>query len=117
MSRNNIKILTDVQLAKLNSKYLFILDGDDIVVSNRNYSRDTRHPKNKSFAINSKIRKVTFSIDAINYWIECVTNDIVDYSLFDIQQAVNKLYVLYQPINFKSVMKILKTESTKIKEK
>ena len=91
--RNNIKLLTDRQLTELNEKYNFSIDGDNVVVDIKNYNRHTKHPITDSFFINSKIRKITLSPEAISIWIE-LTQDRLRYTLFDVQNAINKLYLL-----------------------
>lgn len=113
MARNNVKLLTAVQLEKLNQKYIFDADDDNIIVKIANYDRVTKHPKNEVFHINSKIRKVCFSMEAINIWL-AIRNEYA-YSLFDVQQAANILYVTYCPINTDSVLKLLKNPTQKIK--
>ena len=106
MSRNNVKLLTATQLDKLNDKYEFFVEDNDIVVKMRHYNRSTKHPLDKSFFINSKIRKISFSLDAINLWLKL--KDETKYTLLDIQQAVNSAYVLYIEINEKNILDLLK---------
>ena len=54
MARNNIKILSPAQLEKLNAKYYFEVDENDIIVGLNGYQRVTRHPRDKCFHINSR---------------------------------------------------------------
>lgn len=113
MTRNNIKLLTPAQLDKLNEKYVFEVDGNDIIVKLRHYNRVTKHPKDKAFHINSKIRKVCFSLDAIELWLS-IRDSHKNYTLFDVQQAVNTAYITYRPINVTNVLSILKNPTFKI---
>lgn len=113
MSRNNIKLLTATQLDKLNEKYDFDVDDDNIIVRLRHYNRMTAHPKDKAFHINSKIRKVCFSLDAIELWL-LIRESHKNYSLFDVQQAVNTAYITYRPIDVTNVLNILKNPNFKI---
>lgn len=113
MTRNNIKLLTPAQLDKLNEKYIFDVDDENIIVRLRNYNRITKHPKNKTFHINSKIRKVCFSLDAINIWLS-IRESYKNYSLFDVQQAVNTAYITYRPIDIQNVLTLLKNPTFKI---
>lgn len=118
MSRNNIKLLSTGQLEKLNYKYQFTLDEDSIVVSLKDYHRQTRHPKNQPFHINSKVyvkRKICFNIQAIEFWIK-TQEEGMKFSLFDVQQAVNVLTVTYQKVDYESVLHLLKQKSIKIQQ-
>lgn len=115
--RNHIKLLSTGQLEKLNAKYYFEVDGDNIVVGLHDYDRFTLHPKDKPFHINSRSdvkRKICFNTFAINVWLKCYENKL-KYSLFDVQQAVNVLTVTYQPVTEESVLRFLKQPQIKIK--
>lgn len=112
MAGNNIKLLTDRQLVALDEKYSFDIDGEDIIVKVKDYNRETRHPIDKSFSINSKIRKITLSSDAILIWSQFYKSG--PYSLFEVQNAINKLYLTYQDITITNVKKILSGTATKI---
>lgn len=114
MAGNNVKLLTDRQLTELNRKYSFFVDENEIIVKVNDYNRKTRHPIDKSFSINSKIRKITISAEAISIWLELSKGG--SYSLFAIQNAVNKLYLTYQNITLLNVKKILSGTITKITE-
>lgn len=104
MSRNNVKLLTAEQLKALKEKYIFEVDGENVIVSVKDYNRKTRHKMTERFHINSKIRKIIFTPEAIKLWVEI---GVERYSLLDIQQAVNKLYVVYQPLTIENVKKLL----------
>ena len=107
MARNNIKILSQAQLEKLNAKYYFDVDGQDILVGLNGYQRVTRHPRGKCFHINSRNdvkRKVCFSKEAIDIWLTCKENKL-KLSLFDVQNAVNILTVTYQHVSYENVVR------------
>ena len=118
MARNNIKILSQAQLEKLNAKYYFEVDGQDILVGLNSYQRVTRHPRDKCFHINSRTdikRKICFSKEAIDIWLACKENKL-KLSLFDVQNAVNNLTVTYQPISYDNVVRFF-NRSMKIQNK
>lgn len=93
MPANNIRILNDVELHTLNSKYSFKYEGGVILVSTSNYSKITAHTLDKKFYLNTKIGKMTITVEAIKQWVE---NFKDKYSLIDVQNAINTLIVTYQ---------------------
>lgn len=113
MKRNNTKLLTPRQLDELINKYDFVYDSnaDSVLVECKNYQRITAHPANEKFFINSKIRKVTFTTDALDLWKKYFLN----HNLFEVQNVVNSLYLTYQPITRASVEKGLNDSIFKIK--
>ena len=88
-------------------------EGKFIVVTTNNYQlRKILHSSDESFIISSPKRKITFSVEAINYWI----NDFKeDYTLIDVQNAINILTVTYQTVNKEEIRKQLERKSSKIK--
>ena len=113
--RNNIKLLTQKELEQLNEKYFFELEGDMILVCLHHYDRVTAHPVNKSFHINCKdVRKVCFSLDAIDVWKQMIKKT-KKYSLFDVQQAVNKLHLMYLDTTYTNVERMLENGITEVK--
>ncbi len=114
MSKNNIKLLTTTQLDALRDKYSFELVDSEILVRTTTIKRITRHPDNASFHINARpIRKVSFSIEAINIWKELY--DSKHYNLLDVQQAVNVLTVTYQKLTKEAVIQLIETGIKKLK--
>lgn len=103
--RNNIKLLTDEQLTALKQKYSFSYKDGSVVVSIIGYNRVTKHPCTTSFSINSTVRKVTFTVEAIDIWRRLN----FEWSLLDVQQAVNTLTVCYQLITLQSVKRMLQS--------
>lgn len=98
MSGNNIKLLTKDEMKRLNEFYEFKIFDDMpqfVFVCVKGTNKRTAHLKSEPFKINNKIRILTFSPETVRIWEELGTNK---YSLIDVQNACNTLYVLYQPI-------------------
>ena len=111
--RNNVKLLTERQLEKFNEKYQFALDEDDnIVATLSNYGRVTKHDSKKGFSINSDIRKITFSTEAIEFWKELKKE--TNYSLVDVQQAYNILTLSYEIPTIDSIKCLIKSGRIKL---
>lgn len=102
----NIKLLSNEQRVKLSQIYNFELKDDTIIVTTKNYSRKTAHSCNESFSINSPIRKITITPDAIQMWSKLN----FEYHLINIQQIVNYLAITYQDINVDNVKNFLRDE-------
>ncbi len=94
----NIKILKSDELDFLNDIYTFktINDDKDIVVECRHFNRKTLHSTDSGFIISSKIRKLSITKDAIDYWIGYFKDT---NSLIDVQHAINKLTIMYKDVN------------------
>ncbi len=105
MKQNNIKLLTLEQLNKLKDMYYFNLNesGTKVIVGNTHYKRETYHPINENFSLNSKIRIVTITKEAIQIWIKLKKK----YNLFDIQQVVYILSMMSQEVTTTLVKKLL----------
>lgn len=104
---NNIKLLSNDELIAFNEKYIFEVNNEFIFVKCNNFSRYTIHRLNESFHLIVNGRKITITPTAINLWNESFKEK---YSLFDIQNAINKLIVLLQDVSLKNVQKILEKE-------
>lgn len=104
MAGNNIKLLTKKELSNLKNLYYFKLDDSkqNILVGNNYMRRITPHPINKGFGLNSKVRVIKISKEAISIWM-----GLKEYNLFEIQQAINILKMLFQEIDTTSVKKLL----------
>ena len=104
MAGNNIKLLTKKELSNLKNLYYFKLDDSkqNIIVGNNYMKRITPHPINKGFGLNSKVRVIKISKEAISIWME-----LKEYNLFEIQQAINILKMLFQEVDATSVKKLL----------
>jgi len=112
----NLRALTDEELNFIDNNYKFETLEDKnnkryIIVSFNGYDRRVLHDFDKPFLINTSVRKVNISTDAINYWY----NDFKDnYSLIEVQNAINVLIVLYQPVNKEEIEKQLKRRTSKV---
>ena len=114
MPRNNVHILTENELRAFKQKYIIEIEENKIVVKFYNNKRKTTHDIDKPFIINAKkFRKINFNLEAINLWKSFI-NKKLKCTLFDVQNAVNFLYITYQTINEKNVKKILTDNIKKI---
>lgn len=93
----NIKLLKSDELELLNDIYTFstINDNKDIVVECRHFNRKTLHSTDSGFIISSKIRKLSITKQAIDYWLEYFK----DTTLINVQDAINKLTIMYKDVN------------------
>lgn len=103
--RNHIKLLTLEQVQEFKNKFTFEFDGENVIVKCRDYKRETRHPADKAFTINSKIRKLTFWAEAIEIWAHLSYDDSAN--LVDVQDICSRLALMYQPITVENVKKML----------
>lgn len=110
----NIKILTREELDYLVGKYLFrMLNPEIIGVKTTTCIRENTHPINEKFAINTPIKRITISPEAIDYWNKLNGK----YHLIEVQNAINVLTVMYQEISEKTIVDQIENMSTKIIEK
>ena len=110
MPRNAIKLLTAKQLSEFNDKYYAEMTDDKkyIRIDNRHYSKSTLHDANKSFNIKTNVRNIVITSEMIKIFSEMQgIYRFKNYSIFDIMQAVNILYLTYQNITQKNVERIL----------
>ena len=111
----NVKALNDSELHYIKTKYSFELQGDYIYVSYIEYNRKVVHPITESIILSTKVRKVTITKEAIEQWIKYYKDD---YSLIEVQNAINTLIVTYQVINNENMalqLKRFKERETEIK--
>lgn len=102
-SQKELKGLID-DFVKNNSKY--------IVVTTKGYNaRKVVHNINESFLVSTSLRKISFSKEAINYWINEFKDD---YSLVEVQNAISILTITYQPVNVDEIRNQLKRKSSKV---
>ena len=113
----NLKALTDEELDYLRETYQFDVMGDYLVVScvvnGQVYNRKTLHNKNESFNLTTKMRKITITPQAIEMWLEKYKDN---YSLIEVQNAINTLIITYQPLNDEEMLNQLSRKGSKIKE-
>lgn len=98
----------------LNERYSITIDGKNVVVSVSGYNRATAHPIDQGFSIvyGKRSRRMNLSVEAIDLWR---TRFYGKRSLFEVQNAVNTLYVLYQEPTADNVAKLLRRGTAAIK--
>lgn len=110
MTMNNAKLLSDKEIEYLNDKFIFSVDENgDVVVENKYYNRRTVHDYQKTFSLNTRVRKITFNPEIIRIWKEFNTNGL-KCTLFDVKQAVTKLYISYQELSDENIENSVKEE-------
>ena len=107
----NVRALTKNELDFLNEKYSFELLDRYIIVSCKGLNRKVLHEIDKSFSLNSPVRKINISREAIDMWINNFKDEC---SLIDVQNAINSLIVTYQDISISDIKKVLKKNGTLI---
>ena len=112
MSRNNVKVITETEMQYLNSRYMFQVDGSQILVRIQNYDRVTAHPLDKGFFLNTKVRKIDITPEAIKLWNESFKSK---YTLFEVQNAINILISTYQMPSFEDIAEQLKRGNAEVK--
>ena len=120
MPDNNRKVLSDLLIDKLNATYYFEYDETDNTVVTKLYSskKTTKHKADQSFHINAKRIgvKIVFSVETIEIWRQFQSNKATaKYTLFDVNNAINKLKTMYQKPDRYNVLNILKTNFSGIK--
>lgn len=112
MPANNSKVLSDKVLAQLNDKYSIVYNANDntLVVSLKSWNRSTVHDASKWFHINSKVKpkkKIVFSREVIEIFKELQLDTKTKHiTLFDAQNAANKLKVMYQKITKQKIIEL-----------
>lgn len=112
MPANNCKIMTDAMLKQFNDKYSIVYkaETDQFIVSLKSWNRSSIHDASEKFSINSKKnpkRKIVFASVAIDIFKELQSDDKTKHiSIFDVQNAVNKLKVMYQKITKQKILEL-----------
>lgn len=112
MPANNSRVLSDDMLEQLKNKYSIVynVENNTLTVSLKTWNRSTVHDADAFFHINSKSkpkRKVVFGALAIDIFKELQQDDKTKHiTLFDVQNAVNKLKVMYQKITKQKVVEL-----------
>ena len=112
MGKNNIKVISSSEMEYLNSRYSFSIEGNQILVKIKNYNRVTAHPANASFSLNTKVRKLDITPEAVKLWNDSFKDK---HSLFEVQNAINILISTYQTPSFEEVAEQLKRGTAEIK--
>lgn len=107
---NNSRLLTNEELNYLNDKYTFSLDLlGNVVVGNKYYDRYTTHDATKTFSLNTRVRRVSFNPKIISLWKELNVEGTA-CTLFDVKQAITKLYIMYQEQSKENIKKRIEEE-------
>jgi len=105
-------ILTKDELKEFNS-YSVETRNRNLYITPSNWNRTTVHPMNKDFIVQSKSRKIILHTYSMKIWSKYFKNE---YSVFDIENAINTLTILYQDITNENIVKILQKENLQIRE-
>ena len=108
----NTKALTKDELEFLDSKYKFELIDKYIIVSCSGFDRKVLHEIDKPFSLNTSIKKLTITKEAIDFWIYKFKDN---YSLIDVQNAINSLIVTYQDITLPEIELVLHRQNLLVK--
>ena len=109
----NLKALNKEELDYLNDKYTFeLLENKYIVVHCKGYNRKVLHELDQSINLNTPIRRILINPETIRLWIE---NFKAEYSLLDVQNAINSLIITYQDVNLEDIKLQLLRGTTTIK--
>lgn len=117
MPANNIHVLKDEEVEMLNGLFSYEVKDDHLLQTPVSFKRTTAYSINSSFSVRykylNKNRKVKIQAYTIKVWLE---NFKDKYTLFDVQNAINKLLVTYQKPDIKDISRYLSNpESLKIK--
>ena len=111
---NNTRALSQAEIEYLNDRYSFELIGDYIITKVKGYDRKVLHDIDKSFVLNTPIRKISISKEAIDLWMNFFRLD--GYTLIDVQNAISSLIVTYQDVTEPDVKSILDRKVKEIKK-
>lgn len=114
MAKSNIRLLTKDELKFFKENYSFIIKEDVILVKFKGYDRIVAHPIDSDFSIASKVRKIKISKEAISLWKDKFK--ATEYTVIDIQNAMNALTIGYQATDYNDVknqLEIIKSKYEK----
>lgn len=96
----NIKVLTKQERLYFLERYKFTKEGNTVFVQINNYRKVTAHKIEDGININSKVRRLKLSSEALKYWATYFENK---YSPVEVQNAMNFLTISYKEINAASI--------------
>ena len=112
MPANNARVMSDELLKAFNDKYSVVYNPrtNELVVSLKKWKRSTSHDAEQPFFINSRSnpkRKVCFSSEVVSMFKVFQQDDKLKHiSIFDMQNAANKLRVMYQRVTKEKVIEL-----------
>ena len=109
----NLRALTGDELLYLTKNYEFEDLGKYIVVSFTGDSRKTKtvHDSSEGFSISSKVRRINITKQAIDLW---VSGYKYQYSLIEVQNAINTLIVTYRDLTTEEIDNQLRASHLKL---
>ena len=100
---SNIHILDDTQIKEFEERYDVQIQGDYLIFSLTYQDYNRAYPIGKKFNAMIKDKtKMTIQPMAVDYWKEHQ-----NYSLFKIQNTINKLIIFNQDLNDDAIAKLL----------
>lgn len=112
MPANNSRVMSDELLKQFNDKYSVVYNPqtNELIVSLKKRKRSTSHDAERPLFISSRSkpkRKVCFSADVVLMFKEFQQDDKLKHiSIFDMQNAANKLRVMYQRVSKEKVIEL-----------
>ena len=109
---NNLKILTEEELAFFKSKYTIEIDGDKVLVTANSIKRTTCHLINENISLGTSKRRLIIPSMTLQIWKEHFLNK---YTVFDVQQSISTLNVLHQELDTRVIEEQILRRDCKIK--
>lgn len=106
----NLRALSTEDLLYIMQHYDFEARDGYIFVICKHYKRTCAHPEDTTFSISTPVRKVNITADAISLWKE----NYSEYSLIEVQNAINSLIVTYQDINEENLANFLASKRLEV---
>ena len=119
---SNKKILSEHDLDFLESKYTITYNSSTnmLFVQLNGCNRCTAHSVDKKLTMTvlsgCSIKRITFSKEMINMWLQLNESEDVQCSLFKVHQMTTKLYLTYQDVTLKNVKNLINRGTTEIKK-
>lgn len=105
-----IKILSDEDLEYLNKKYEINVKDDYLTIRTAHHNRLLFHTLDEKIRIRYGDKTMMLTPIAVKYWKDNFTN----FTLIDVQNAINTLSVLAQDISIETIENLLKRRHSKI---
>lgn len=106
----NLRALSLEELKYFNDRYTFKCLDNYLLVHCTVLNKRTFHDMSKSFSLKSPLRKVTIQKDTMKLWKE---KYMEDYTLIEVQSAINNLIITYQDVNESQLDRELKKLKSK----